>query len=158
MTRPITDPGHPEAGLSLVEVLASIALLALALIPLYRVASSAAELAIRVERQAVFSDYWRTAQAQLGSINPMIECSGERVFDEFEIRWSCEPVSVVARSRSVALSPMQILIQERGTGLEPLAGAFEIRLYRIDVEVRSQGRQQVRSVDRIGWRRLSAPA
>lgn len=157
---PDNEASRAEAGFSLVEALAAMAFLAAALLPLYALSSRSAELAARIERRSELTGHWRTAEAQLAAINPMVECEGERDFGAFVLTWTCEPMSGAARTRASGGSPMALLaagLSGDDAAAAAPEGAFTVRLYRLDLTLTDARGADSRAVSCLGWRRLSPP-
>jgi general secretion pathway protein I len=133
-----------ERGISVMEALAAVALVAIALIPLMSVQ-------VRIQRdymrqQAVRAEIeaQRNALAVLRDINMMQEPSGSRpLSDQQTLRWQATPKSAVVRSTN------------RGSG----DGPFDVALYAVVVRVDDEDGRAICgfTVLGLGWRSLEDP-
>lgn len=134
------NPRRQESGLSTIEALAALALLAIVFVPLM-------DLQMRVARQAATQVELRerlTAQnnalAVLREMNPMATPEGEMdLAPGISMRWAAAALSHENRSRAYPAGD----------------GAFIICLYRTDVDVRIRNQVHSFSLEQIGWRRLA---
>jgi len=124
-----------RAGFSVVEVLASVALLAIALVPLFQLQRTLADAAIRLERAAQIAEMEESALALVGSINPMAVSQGEQRLGEWTMRWRAEP-----------------LVEERFADGYLGQSNFNIALYEITVTLESGPQVREFTVRQMGWR------
>jgi type II secretory pathway pseudopilin PulG len=130
-----------ESGFSMMEALAAVAILSIALIPLLSLQiqvqrDAAQQLAIRTETRAQ-----RNALALLQDINMMREPVGARALTEEQtLRWRAERQSAVVQTT------------EKGTG----DGSFQVALYLVTVTVDDGDGKTICDFEvvRLGWRPL----
>lgn len=127
-------------GFSVVEVLAAIALIAVAMIPLYRLQQTLANASFRIERTAETLEAKENALAWLETVNPMIEPDGETEIGGWRVAWHAEPVASV-----------------------PLAEGFRgpsnyaLGLYEVEVSVERGPVRDSFTIRKLGWRLVRDP-
>ncbi|MEO1039965.1 MAG: prepilin-type N-terminal cleavage/methylation domain-containing protein [Pseudomonadota bacterium] len=86
-------PAQRRAGFSVIEVLASVALLAIALVPLFQLQSALAEAAVRLELAAEIAEMEESALALISAVNPIEQNEGADQLGDWSMRWRAEPVT-----------------------------------------------------------------
>ena len=129
-----------ETGFSTLEVIAAVAIIAVALIP---IASLQTQLARGGTRLVDAQDTTRAVQnamAIVRAVNPMRTPRGRRVLsDQNVLSWSSAPIS-----------PLRSSVNPAG---------FEVQLYRVSVEIaHGAGAVDTFEVDIVGWRPASEAA
>lgn len=128
-----------ESGFSTLEVIAAVAIVAIALVPIAALQTQLARSQARLMEVHADSTAVQNAMALLRDINPMLTPSGERRLDDrTTLTWSSAPASPLRPSAN--------------------APGFEVRLYRVSAAIRRNGAAGVTlQVDLIGWRPMTAP-
>ncbi len=123
-----------ESGFSTLEVIAAVAIIAIALVPIIGLHTQLSRSQIRLEEAHADSTAARNALALIRDINPMISPQGERLMDERTIlRWT-----------SAAASPLRQSVNPAG---------FEVQLYRVSATIeRPNAPVTTMQVDLVGWR------
>lgn len=131
------DTRRTQRGLSVVEALAALALMAFAFVPLLYLQARMTETAIAVERAEATVSIRNSAVAYVESINPMMVGRGTLDMGNATLTWVAVPETEVFPVRGV------------GGG----TGRFSAQLFRIDVSVLFlDGRIDEFSILRMGWR------
>jgi general secretion pathway protein I len=131
-----------QRGLSVLEALFAIAILAVAIAPILAVQAQATREFGRVAEARVQASAEMNALALLREINPMDEPEGARDLGGGQrLTW-----------RATALSS-----ERRSIGSEAPDGAFDVALYRYDATVRDANGRRIAafSVEQLGWRPTS---
>lgn len=133
-----------KAGFTLMETLAAVAILAVAMIPLIVLQRDLARAQVRAEAALIRTEEERAAVQALQSINPFSQGSGELDLGGAQLVWSSSPISPMGRA------------QANWDGGEQ----FEVQLFRIDAFLeREDDRASSRfSVERMGWRAVAPRA
>jgi general secretion pathway protein I len=129
-----------QSGFSVLEALAALAIVAVAMIPLLSLQTQVSRDFIhqRALREQISAQ--RNSLAILRDLNVMATPSGQRQLGpDISMRWTASPLSALTRST------------RQGSG----EGEFEVRLYRVDIVITHGGAAPFAfSVDQIGWRAL----
>ena len=80
-------------GFSVVEVLAAIALISIAIIPLYQLQRALTDAAVRLERTAQGLEVEESALALLTTVNPAATPEGSAQIGDWAMSWSSSPVA-----------------------------------------------------------------
>ncbi len=129
-----------QSGFSAIEALAALAIVAVALVPLVDLQSqivraNAQQRAIRDEAVAQ-----QNALALLRDVNPLATPQGSRqIGEETVMTWRAVPISELVRTTRA------------GQG----DGEFNVRLFRLDVEIAGPRISTAFSVDQVGWQPLA---
>lgn len=132
-----------RAGLSTLEALVALAILAVALAPLFALQVQLARGAAREEAMLARLHAQRDSLALLRSVNPSAERVGRRALGDGRVmEWRAQPVSRAVRN-----------IAEGGGD-----GAFEIMLYRVETRTLAPDGSVIAAfaVDQIGYEQLTA--
>ena len=129
-----------RAGFSVVEVLAAVALMAIAILPLYQLQRALTDAAVRLELQTEALDTQQSALAILETINPHAEPEGSRSLGRWQMSW---------RSSQVAFT-------SEATGFLGQSN-YELALYEIVVTLERQNFRTEFETRRIGWRLIRDP-
>ena len=123
-----------QSGFSTLEVIAAVAIIAVALVPIMALQTQLARNQVRLASVHADSTAVHNAMALLRDINPMLTPSGERrLDDQTVVRWVSRPLSEATPSTNPA--------------------GFEVRLYAINAEIRRDGAPAVDlAFDLVGWR------
>lgn len=94
MTGTSLEPGiDSEAGFSLLETIAALAILSMALVPLLALQFQLASGAARLEQQSELSRAVSVARVMLSTTNPAIEPEGRRdLGGGWQVSWTSQPV------------------------------------------------------------------
>lgn len=126
-----------ESGFSTLEVIAAVAIIAIALIPIAALQTQLARSQARLAEAHSDSTAVQNAVALLRDINPMLTPEGQRRLDDrTTLFWTSAPVS----------------------GLRPSVNppGFEVQLYRVSAAIRRPSQPSTTiQLDLIGWRPLS---
>ena len=106
----------PDAGFSMLETIAALAILAMALIPLLSLQSQLASGAARLERQAELNRATEVAYTYLALVNPMLAPEGKQnLGDGWQVSWISSPLGApqparfgIGRSSRYLSQPFQI--------------------------------------------------
>lgn len=146
-----------EAGFSLVEVLASLALIGLALLPIYGLNVRSLQLAARLERAEVEAEAWRTALTVIDVANPALHCSGEQELGNVRLSWQCRLAAEPTVNALPPSAPELASLLQAGLSIEearaPRAGPFALGIYTVTVSLDIEGRRVSRDITKLGWRR-----
>lgn len=126
-----------QTGFSVLEAIAAIALLAIAMMPLLALQGQLARSALAIERAELAARHERNALAFLEAVNPTLAPQGEEDLGEARLVWRSRPVSA----------------EKPALNASNETGRFLMRLY--DVEARiidASGRERVFVIRRVGWR------
>lgn len=128
---------HGESGFSTLEVIAAVAIIAIALVPIIGLQTQLTRSQIRLEEAHTDSTAARNALALIRDINPMQTSEGSRRLDDrTTVRWSSAPVSPLRQSINPA--------------------GFEVQLYRISAVIeRPETTVTTMQFDLVGWRPMS---
>lgn len=126
-----------ETGFSTLEVIAAVAIVAVALIPIASLQTQLARSQARLVDAQDTTSAVQNAMAMIRSINPMAAPSGRRVLsDQMVLSWTSTPSSPVRPS----VNPM----------------GFEVQLYSVHAEIaHGAGAVDRFDVDLVGWRATS---
>lgn len=129
-----------RAGFSVMETLVAVALLAIAVIPLYAFQQALANNAARLQTAAALLDAKDSALAVLQAIDPVAEPDGEMDLGEWRLSWT---------SRELASE----------TPADGYLGSsiWGVTLYEIDATLERNGIEHVFSVRRVGWVQVGSP-
>lgn len=129
-----------ERGFSTLEVIAAVAIIGIALVPIAALQAQLTRSQARLEEANADSTAVQNAMALLREVNPMLTPSGERRFsDGVILTWTSTPASPVRPSSN---SP-----------------GFAVQLYRVSANVRRPAAPVTTlQVDLIGWRAVAEPA
>lgn len=131
-----------RAGLSVLESLVALALIAAAFLPMLALQSRLSQTALAIERVELRIEKDAALRAIAESVNPFIRPEGRERIGDATVIWRSVPVSEVRRVR----------------GLSGEAGRFELRLFDIEMTIaHDSGATDRRVVRRFGWRAI-APA
>lgn len=131
-----------RAGLSVLEALAALTLIALAFLPMLALQSRLSQTARAIERAELRNVISDSVRAVAESINPMMRPEGQETIGEAILTWRSAPVSAARRAR----------------GLDGDLGRFELQLFDVEFTITESGRASATYVvRRLGWRAL-APA
>lgn len=126
-----------QMGLTVIEALVAIALVAVALVPLLELQGQMARSALAIERAERRLIARENAAAYLRLINPMRAISGEERLGDVTLRW-----------RADALTDERPIFDSVG---QP--GRFSAQLFRIDATlVFSDGRRESLELTQMGWK------
>lgn len=131
-----------ERGFSLIEALVALAIAAMALAAVFSLQRQLAEGEQRHTRALQLVALQKNALALTRDLNPTAEPAGVfQLAGGQTVRWTSQP-----------LTPPRT-----NTGLPTGEGAFEVRLYRVHVDIieRTGKRLGGLDFDRVGWRRLT---
>lgn len=127
-----------ETGFSTLEVIAAVAIIGIALVPIATLQTQLARSEARLAETHAQTTAVQNALAQLREVNPMLTPSGQRALsDRTTLTWTSAPVSGLRQS----VNPP----------------GFEVQLYRLTGQIRKDD-DTVTAVqlDLVGWRRLSS--
>lgn len=127
-----------QSGFSVIEALAALAIIAVALVPLMSLQVQVLRGYIHQRDQRTELIARRNSLALLRDLNIMESPSGERVLDsETRMNWNAEPISPLTRNT------------RQGAG----EGEFDVRLFRVRIALTRTGASpRVFSVEQLGWR------
>ncbi len=130
-----------QSGFSVIEALAALAIIAIALIPLMSLQIQVSRGYIQQRDQRADLMAQRNSLAILRDLNIMESPSGVRALDpETTMSWSAAPISPLTRNT------------RQGAG----EGEFEVGLFRVRVSLtRSGASPSAFSVEQLGWRPAS---
>lgn len=128
-----------EQGFSTLEVIAAVAIIGIALIPIEALQTQISRSQARLMDVHAESTSVQNAMALLREVNPMLTPAGERRLDErTSLTWTSTPLSAPRPSTNAA--------------------GFEVQLYRVSANIRrSNATPTTLQVDLIGWRSISDP-
>ena len=130
-----TRSASRRIGFSVVEVLASVALLAIALVPLFQLQRTLADAAIGLERAAEIAEMEESALALVATVNPMTVSEGAQMLGEWSMRWRAEPI-----------------VAERFADGYLGQSNFNVALYEITVTLERDALVREFTVRQLGWR------
>lgn len=123
-----------RAGFSIMETLVAIALLAIAVIPLYALNQTLAQSAARLQTTTALLEAEESALAYLQAIDPVLEPEGELVLGEWRLSWTTQPVA----------------IEQNADGyLGP--GLYSVGLYEISATLERGERRRSFTLRRVSW-------
>jgi len=125
-----------HAGLSVMETLVAVALIAIAIAPLYQLQRTLADAAIQLEETAARLEAEESALDFIAAINPMQRPSGELDLGAWTMRWES-----------------RIIAEEQPADGFLDGFAFDIALYEITVTLERDGRTRTLTMRRLGWER-----
>jgi Tfp pilus assembly protein PilV len=103
---------HKSAGFSLLEALAALLIISLALIPIYQMQSALADGARRAEQRATWILVSADIMSFLSTLNPMLDGQGEQAFDGVKLSWSAREVARVSRASLVEIEQKTVVLFE----------------------------------------------
>jgi len=127
-------------GFSIVEVLAAIGLLAIAMLPLYQLQQTLANASFRVERTAQTLSAKENALAWMETVNPMLMPEGQTEIGGWLVSWTSTPVASVPLAEGY-----------RGSSI------YALGLYEVEVSVSRNGIQDSFTLRKLGWRQVRDP-
>ena len=131
-----------EAGFSLIEALVALAIAAMALAAVFALQRQLAEGEQRHARTLQLVALQKNALALTRDLNPTAEPTGAiRLAGGQTVRWTSQPLTA----------------PRTNTGLPTGEGAFEVRLYRVRVDIADASGHRLGGLDfdRVGWKRLT---
>ena len=131
-----------EAGFSLIEALVALAIAAMALAAVFALQRQLAEGEQRHTRTLQLVALQKNALALTRDLNPTADPTGAvRLAGGQTVRWSSQPLTA----------------PRTNTGLPTGEGAFEVRLYRVRVDIADASGERLGGLDfdRVGWKRLT---
>jgi general secretion pathway protein I len=134
-----------QAGFSLIEALVALAIAAMALAAVFALQRQMAEGEQRHTRTLQLVALQKNALALTRDLNPTAEPSGAlRLAGGQTVRWTSQPLTT----------------PRTNTGLPAGEGAFELRLYRVRIDITDPSGKRLGGLDfdRVGWRRLTPAA
>lgn len=132
-----------QGGFSLIEALVALAIAAMALTAIFALQQQLAQGEVRHRKTLELVALQRNALALTNDLNPTAEPQGAlRLAGGQWVRWTAEPLTA----------------PRTNVGLEGGEGAFEVRLYRVRVDIVDARGARLGGLDfdRVGWRRLAA--
>ena len=125
---------NARRGFPVIEVLAALAVIAIALLPLLRLQQSLADAAIAIERANDIDQVRRSAIAYIGALNIDDQTEGETEIGEWVVSWTATPIA----------------------GPEPADGIggesrFDITLYAVDVRISGRDADTTFQIRQVGW-------
>ena len=129
-----------ESGFSTLEVIAAVAIIGVALIPIAALQVQLSRGQARLAEAHTESTDVHNAMALLRDVNPMLTPEGQRRLDDrTTLTWTSAPVSGLRQSRNPP--------------------GFDVQLYRVEGAIRRQNAPVTAvQIDLIGWRPSSTPA
>ncbi len=129
-----------RAGFSIIEVLAAVALIAIAILPLYGLQRTLADASFRLSEAGTLLELEQSALDYIAVINPDRQPEGEDRIGGWTINWTSEPIASDPAPDGVA-----------GSGL------YAITLYEVTVTL--VRRQQIHSftLRQLGWTQVRDP-
>lgn len=126
-----------ESGFSTLEVIAAVAIIAIALIPIATLQTQIARSQARLTEAHAESTAVQNAMALMRDINPMLTPEGQRrMSGATTLSWTSAPVSEARQSVNPA--------------------GFSVQLYRVTGTIRGAGATETTvQIDLIGWRASS---
>jgi general secretion pathway protein I len=134
-----------QAGFSLIEALVALAIAAMALAAVFALQRQMAEGEQRHTRTLQLVTLQKNALALTRDLNPTAEPTGALSLAGGQtVRWSSQPLTA----------------PRTNTGLPASEGAFELRLYRVRIDITDPSGKRLGGLDfdRVGWRRLTPAA
>jgi Tfp pilus assembly protein PilV len=129
-----------QFGFSTIEALAALAIVAVALVPLLDLQTQITRAHAQQRTIRAEADARRNALALLRDVNPTAAPEGLRqIGDGLTMRWRATPLTASVRTT------------RGGQG----DGDFDVRLYRLDVDVRGPRIETAFQVEQLGWRQVS---
>lgn len=127
-----------ETGFSTLEVIAAVAVIGIALVPIAALQTQLARSEARLAETHAQTTAVQNALALLREVNPMLTPSGQRdLGDRSTLNWTSAPLSGVRQS----VNPP----------------GFDVQLYRLSGEIHGRdGSVTAVQLDLVGWRRLSS--
>jgi len=138
MTETSPQPAvNSEAGFSLLETIAALAILSMALVPLLALQFQLASGAAKLERQSELSRAMSVARVILSTTNPAVEPQGRRELGGgWQVSWTSEPLG----------SPLPA---RYGLGI---SSRYRSQVFRMDAELADQeNRETSISLQLLGW-------
>jgi prepilin-type N-terminal cleavage/methylation domain-containing protein len=138
-------PRRWRDGFSLIEALVALIIASMALAGVLELQRQLGDGQMRYQRVLTLARLERDAMALTADLNPTDQPDGVRSLAGGDsLRWHAEPLGPPALN----------------TGSRQAGRAFELRLYQLTVTLTDQGAQPLGqfAFDRVGWRRLVAPA
>ena len=134
-----------ESGLSTIEALVAIAILAIAIIPILQFQSQLATSYRRYDDLIARTDLQRNALGHLSAINPLEEPTGEVTLGLHQsLKWRSEPITEERRSTAYPVGD----------------GDFMVALFRIEATIEDTSNKLSASlaIERLGWRKAASPS
>lgn len=128
---------HSETGFSTLEVIAAVAIIAIALVPIAALQTQLARSEARLAETHAQTTSVQNALSLLREVNPMLSPTGQRALDDrTTLNWTSTPISELRPS----VNPP----------------GFEVQLYRISGEIRRNGSTATAvQLDLVGWRQIA---
>lgn len=128
-----------QTGFSTLEVIAAVAIIGIALVPIAALQTQLARSEARLAETHAQTTAVQNALSQLREVNPMLTPSGQRdLGGHTTLNWTSAPVSSVRQS----VNPP----------------GFDVQLYRLTGEIRANDGTTAVQLDLVGWRRRSGEA
>lgn len=126
-----------ESGFSLLETIAALAILSMALVPLLALQFQLASGATSLERQSELSRATSVARVMLSTTNPAVEPQGRRdLGGGWQVTWASEPLG----------SPLPA---RYGLGI---SSRYRSQVFRVDAELADQDNRKIPiSLQLLGW-------
>lgn len=121
-------------GFSVMETLVAVALLSIAIIPLYRFQQTLSQTALRLQETAVLLEAEQSALAIMQSIDPIAEPEGELLLGDWRLTWSAQ----------------ELAREERADGYLG-SSAFQISLYEVTGTLQKGPLTRTLSVRQVAW-------
>lgn len=121
-------------GFSVVEVLASVALIAIAIIPLYQLQRTLSDAAIRLERAQEILEIQNSALAFLNTVNPAEAPEGATPIGDWQMSWTSE----------------QLAFEPDAEGFQGQSN-YAIGLYEITVVLQREDTRREFNIRKVGW-------
>ena len=127
-------------GFSVMETLVAVALLAIAIIPLYAFQQTLANTAARLQTASDLLDAQESALAILQTIDPVAQPSGEMQIGEWRLSWDSEEV--------VSESPANGYL---GSSI------WQVGLYEVEASLERGDIRRDLTIRRVGWVQVRDP-
>lgn len=127
-----------RAGFSLIEVLAAVALIAIAILPLYGLQRTLADASFRISDTAARVELEQSALDYIAAINPDERPEGTEQIGSWTMRWTSEVIAHDPAPDGVA-----------GTGF------YAITLYEVSVELVRPPQTHRFTLRQLGWTQVT---
>lgn len=127
-------------GFSVMETLVAMALLAIAVIPLYALLQTLADGAARIESTSQMLGVEESALAILETFDPMAEPEGEQMLGDWRLSWTSELIA----SESPATGYM-------GSSI------YQLSLFDVTATLQQGARVRTIELRRVGWVQVTDP-